>query len=268
MPRRGRRPATHGARAPRHPGQRVGPRLPRAPAGPRPRRRGAPDRARNANRLPEGIDARCRSGRLRSEPILALDPDLVIADETQSPETRTSLRAYGVPVLLLEPHGDLDAGIHNLRLLAAPGDRRRGGRRRPEARRRALRDRLDPEARPSVLQVSWFQDGPWCAGTGTGEDWAIALAGGRNHAATLGLEGYRALPIELLLAQPPDVLVLSSRDELERLADHERLGELAVLRNGRALVLPKDLSSADSPFRLDAAELLRAGLVQLGLVKE
>jgi iron complex transport system substrate-binding protein len=169
----------------------------------------------STSRYPESVRGLPNVGykrTLSAEPIAALAPDMVIAEADSGPPSALSqLRGAGVNVTLV-PVEPTRAGVAaRIRAVAravglsAEGD--------------TLADRVDSEfaaalaavgagPRPRVLfLLSVARGGLLAAGRDTAADSIIALAGGEN--AVQGYDGYKPLTAEALLAQVPDVLLLS-----------------------------------------------------------
>ncbi len=206
----------------------------------------------------------------QAESILALQPSLVLSDATQSPETRDYLVRAGVPVLLLAPFRSLEDGKANLKLIAeAVGRDATPVIQELEAREQALMDkRREGGGAPRVLPWVYYGESHWTAGTGTGADYALTLAGAQNQAALLGMSGHKEIPIELILHSDPDALLLSDDTMAARLKAHPRLKELRCLKASRILLLRSSLGSCNSPYLIDAASEIRRQLLGLELLQE
>lgn len=178
---------------------------------------------------------------LAAEPILALQPALILAAEDAGPPAvLNQLREAGVPVVLVPdeptPHGVLDKiGI----VAAALGVPARG-----DALRAGLRAELDGlaakiakvSARPRVLFVLSIGLGrvPMAAGSDTSAAGIVELAGGVN--AVDGFNGFKPLSPEAAVAAAPEVLLVTDRS-LELLGGESGLlaiPEIAVTPAGQA----------------------------------
>lgn len=171
---------------------------------------------------------------LVAEPIIALEPSLVlILDGAGPPTTVEQLQAAKVPIRTV-PDDPTALGIaEKIRIV---GDAVGLG---PEGR--ALADRVDGELarlageisaveeRPSVLFVLAASNGRLlAAGDGTSAAGIIELAGGRN--AIVGFEDYRPLSAEAAVAAEPDLLLFMDRtlDEMGGMAGVLARPELAL----------------------------------------
>ncbi len=178
-----------------------------------------------------------------AETVLGFDPDLVIAGDFSTPATVSLLERVGRRVVKVPLANTLDAVRALVRQVAtAVGEPERG-----ETVISAFDKRIaDAGAKvgsasgppPSALT---YQINGYASGSGSLMDAALIAAGYRNHARALGLGSGGALPLELLLANPPDLLLLSgSVDEYRTaVADNLRHPALRALRSRTAfLVLP------------------------------
>lgn len=170
---------------------------------------------------------------LAAEPILALQPSLVLAVEDSGPAAALDqLRAAGVPLVVVPDKPVVTGTLDKVTVVAqALGLQDKG---------RELRQRLEGELqavtaavagasdRPSVLFLLSIGTGaPLAAGRDTAAAGIIELAGGRN--AITDFEGYKPLSPEAAIAAAPDVLLLTSRglDLLGGEAGLLRLPEIA-----------------------------------------
>ncbi|MFQ5505897.1 MAG: ABC transporter substrate-binding protein [Planctomycetota bacterium] len=216
----------------------------------------------HARELPEAERGILELPAYRSEPILALAPDLVIAGSFQAAETHRALRRRGIRVHVLVPVSEFADVLRNVqelgRLLGLPERAARLGerlRRGAEELRASIR-----EPRPRILPYFNYGTGAWTAGAGTLDDILIELAGGRNAARLWGVRANRTLQIERVLAEPPDYILTGSGGQLEALRSSPGLARLAAVRKDRILVLPTKLRGASSPYLLEAARALRQEL--------
>jgi len=150
---------------------------------------------------------------LSAEPILALDPDLVIATADAGPPAAIAqLRAAGVPVQIVPAATSPAEAATRVRAVGTATERGE-----PAARLAASLERdaaaaharaIARPARPRVLFVHARGGGSlMVAGRGTAAAAMIALAGG--ELAVTDHDGYRALSAEAAVAASPDVIVVS-----------------------------------------------------------
>jgi iron complex transport system substrate-binding protein len=99
------------------------------------------------------------------------------------------------------------------------------------------------------------------SGAGSLADAALAAAGLRNMAADYPLARSGVVPLEALLARPPDLLVLSSGADEYRtaVADNLRHPVIGLLRKrGASIELPWRMWLCGTPHVIDAVEELAA----------
>jgi ABC-type Fe3+-hydroxamate transport system substrate-binding protein len=182
-----------------------------------------------------------------AEPVLALEPDLVLADVWQARETTDRLREVGVPVLVLGRLERLDEAERALRLLAEAFGTE------PEcaavladlhARAQALRAGGGHRAGWRALSYVNGGTGGWVAGAGTTPDEWITLTGMTNAAEDY--DGHARCSFEQLLALDPDLIVVSGR------AAYDDMGGTAGLLRGESVLAGLSAVHADRIVVLDA----------------
>lgn len=178
------------------------------------------------------------------EAIAALGADLVVQRGELGPNIVRPLEQAGLTVLLVS-YGDEERGRSNIRVLgAAIGHSRRAQdlvtwRQDVTDRLEAALARMAGAARPGVLFLSGGRGDLAATGSGTPNDHAIRIAGGRNMAGAL--PGSVRLGIEQVLLWDPDVIVLNSGDRNltpRSLAADPVLSALRAVRTGRVYKAP------------------------------
>jgi iron complex transport system substrate-binding protein len=153
-----------------------------------------------------------------AEEIIALRPDLVIADSFTSPSTREAFARAGVKTLYLGWVSTIDASKAQVRELAAAVDAVPAGE--------AMVSRIDAAVSaahtdaPPVPALLWI-GGNTVSGGGTLLDEMMVKAGFSDHAAHYGLQQTGYLPIEHVVVDPPQVMLVpdhSGRDASSRAA--------------------------------------------------
>jgi iron complex transport system substrate-binding protein len=144
----------------------------------------------------------------RAEEVLALEPDLVIAQEYSTAAAVGLLRRLGFRVVLVPLATDFDGMRRAIRIIAAAvGDEPRG-----EAMISAFDKRLAAAApkgpeRPRALA---YQVNSLASGPGSLVDAAFAAAGFTNMARNRQLGPGGRMPLEEIVADPPDLMVLAN----------------------------------------------------------
>jgi len=151
---------------------------------------------------------------LAAEGILSLRPTVVVGTPGAGPPTTIAqLRSAGVTVVIIPEFKGLDAGPRKLRALGrALGVPKRGERLARQVESQiaiAKREVGSTGSRPKVafLYVRGTQV-QMIGGKGSGADAMIEAAGGRDVGASIGIDGFKQLTAESLVAAQPDVLLL------------------------------------------------------------
>lgn len=214
---------------------------------------------------------------LAAEPILALNPSLVLAEEDSGPpEALEHLRGAGVSVVLV-PDAPSPRGVaEKIAVVAAAldaGDRGRALTARFEADMKAAAAAVArAPTRPRVLFLLSIGRGgaPLAAGRNTSAAGIIELAGGVN--ATDAFEGYRPFSPEAAVVAEPDVILVTRRS-LALLGGEEgllRIPEIALTpagEHGRIIAMDGLLLLGFGPrTALAVIELARA--LHPGIVSE
>lgn len=192
-----------------------------------------------------------------AEEVLALDPDLVIAGEYTTGPTVDLLKRLGVDVLVVPLAADFEGMKATIRLIAE----KTGSSAKAEDLIRDFQQRLAGArslvpGRPTAIayQVNSLTSGP-----GSLLDAALDAAGYHNIARDLKLGPAGRLPLERLVAAPPDLIVLANAagDFKTVLADNLRHPAFAELLQRRPSVhLPMPLWMCATPRIADAVEIL------------
>ena len=151
---------------------------------------------------------------LAAEPVLAMDPSLIIGnEETGPPEVVTQLENAGVPILLLPDNNDVEGARQLIRTMGlALG---------AETEADALTKRLDDDVAAAADLVATATDTPrvlfilrppgaptLIAGGDTAAGSMIALAGGEN--VFPGLDSYVPMTPEGIVEIAPDVILTTT----------------------------------------------------------
>ncbi len=192
-----------------------------------------------------------------AEEVLALAPDLVIAGEYTTGPTVDLLRRLGVKLLVVPLASNFDGLRASLRLIAeAVGEKERGEKIITEFDERVKGARSTVPGRPTAIayQVNSLTSGP-----GSLLDAALEAAGYHNVARDWKLGPAGRLPLEALVATPPDLIVLANApgDFKTVLGDNLRHPAFADLLRRRPNVhLPMPLWMCATPKIAEAVEIL------------
>jgi iron complex transport system substrate-binding protein len=194
----------------------------------------------------------------QAEEVLQLDADLVIAGVYSTPATVALLRRLDERIEILPMTSDLDGIRANVRLVARWLGREKEGERIVADFDARLADaRAVPGTKRPTAVVYYVNS--LAAGSGTLADAVLKAAGFDNLAALEGVESEGYLPLERLIANPPDLVVLGNGFEHYRTITADNLRHPALHRLfGRVphVVLPQALLMCDTPLVAEAVERL------------
>jgi iron complex transport system substrate-binding protein len=194
-----------------------------------------------------------------AETVLAFDPDLVLAGAFSTPATVAILERIGQRVVKVPLASNLD-GIREAvrKVAAAVGETPRGEELIAEMNNRIARSAPSGEdsSRPKALvyQVNGLASGP-----GSLADSVLSAAGYSNQASQLAIGAGGTLPLETLVTDPPDLLVLTGPVDEYRtaVADNLRHPALAAVRSEkRSAIVPWRLWLCGTPHVAQAIEIL------------
>ena len=192
-----------------------------------------------------------------AEDVLRYDPDLILAGPFGVASTVDLLRRLGRHVVVVPLPQDLDGVRVSVRAVAgAVGEAAKGEAVIAELDRRL--SALAPPASPAPTALI-YQVGGSVSGPGSLADAILTAAGLRNMSAAYRLSRGGQVPLESLVAKPPDLLVLASQEDEYRsaLADNLRHPIIRRLRERGAFIeLPWRLWLCGTPHIADAIERL------------
>ncbi|SFG18032.1 iron complex transport system substrate-binding protein [Novosphingobium sp. CF614] len=158
------------------------------------------------------------------EEVAALAPDVVVAGSFLAPTTRQALRDLGIRVVTLPIPADVAASEAQVRELSALAGNPAAGEALVGRIEAAVKDAAPPAGAALVPALVW-QSGGIVAGDGTLIADLLRRAGFVNAAAARGLSQADYLPLERILADPPEVIfaVGNPRSEEDRMLRHPAL---------------------------------------------
>ncbi len=206
--------------------------------------------------------------RADAESVLALGPDLVIRNWGGDPRMISLLGRAGIKVMTAAYGSGPDVMFANLRRFAGAMGRTE------EAEALIVRTRANLEAVTGAprlgLTAAYVAPGGITAGAGTFVDEIIDAVGFETSASKFGLEGWRPLPLEVLVADPPDVIIASFFDLKQArasnwsVARHARVREM--LETTPTIYVPGRYFSCNGLFFADTVALIRSEAARAGLV--
>ena len=211
-------------------------------------------------------------GQYSAEAIVALNPDLVLAAEINTPELVKQLEDLGLTIYYLTNPTTLEGMYDNLGIVGQlTGHDVTELVDSLKARVAAVDEKIMPLS--SVIPVFYEIDAsdaskPYTYGPGTFGDLLIARAGGSNIAGSL-TDAYPQISLEQLIVANPAVIILG--DSMwgvtpESVKDRAGWEYLGAVQNGRVFPFDDNLISRPGPRLVDGleqlAKLLRPELFQ------
>jgi iron complex transport system substrate-binding protein len=194
-----------------------------------------------------------------AEEVLALEPDLVIAQEYSTTATVSLLQRLGFRVVLVPLATDFETMRRAIRVIAeAVGEKARGEAMIAAFDARVAAAQPQGPERPRALA---YQVNSLTSGQGSLVDAALAAAGFHNMARDHRLGPGDRLPLEEVVADPPDLILLANTpDEFRSIVgDNLRHPAFTYVVSGRPhMQLPMPLWLCATPAIADAVEELGA----------
>lgn len=159
------------------------------------------------------------------EEVLALDPDLVVAGSFLDPATAQAFRRLGIRVETVGIAASVEESEAQVRRLAAVSGNEARGEALVARIGRAIAD--SHREGPRVSALVW-QEGGVVPGPDTLVAQLLANSGFASHSAARGLGQGAYLPLEHVLADPPQVVIAAGG---ERMLHHPALRHLAGVRH-------------------------------------
>jgi len=214
-----------------------------------------------------------------AENVIALRPDLVLAEPWQARDTLARLESAGIEsVVLPEVRGweDARATLISVGELLALEQRAAELVGELDARVERLRSREGPRRNLRVLCYSNFGSSGWSAGEQTTIHAQIELAGMRNALAETGRTGHVQVSFEDLITLDPDLLLVMQPlrqgegtqgdrggASAELLRGEPSLRGLRAVRGERIVALPPRLFATASHELVSGAEFLATAIDEL-----
>ena len=205
---------------------------------------------------------------LSAEPIIAMNPDLVLAADGAGPDTAMEqIRSTGIAVVHVPETHSAEGVVEKVRVVAKALGR--------EERGKVLADKIEEDFarldaalagidRPHVmLLLSAGRGAPMAAGHKTAGDAIIAMSGGEN--VMTAYDGYKPVSPEAIVKAAPDFIVLPSH-VAEAMGGEKGLVSLPgfadtpAVRNGHVITMDSLLLLGFGPRTPEAAAMLAARL--------
>lgn len=199
-----------------------------------------------------------------AEEVIALRPDLVLASQHSALATRNALKRLDVPVQRFKVPRSVDESLAQVRRLAGLiGHPDRGEA--LVARIRAAIAASTPTPGARRLKALIYQPNGFAAGPGTLVDEVMQHAGFDNVARRFGLKTWGNVPLERLLADPPQVLLVGepapgARSWADRVMTHPALKTISGRM--RQVRVPEKLLYCGGPVLIETAAAMAKARAQ------
>ena len=197
------------------------------------------------------------------EKLIALQPDLILADIIHAKEVIPSLEKKGLTVFTLGPE-NLNGMLEDIKMVGEITGKEKEASElvtQMENRIEAITDKTQKlPTRPEVLYITWH-DPLWTMGSETTTQELIEKAGGVNIFQGM-ITGYQMVDLEVVIARNPQVIITSTghgdaKDlPLEWAKSEPRLGVTEARQNNRVYQIDADLVDRTGPRIVDALEWL------------
>ena len=169
-----------------------------------------------------------------AEEIVALRPDLVLASRHSAIPTRNALRRVGIHYELFEVAFSIADSIAQIRRIADLVGSPAAGEALVARIERAIEAARLPQGAPR-LTAAVYETGGFTAGSNTVTDELMQIVGFDNLAARYGIQTHMPIPLELIVAQPPDLLLVgdipaAAGMQAVRIVQHRALRKMSSMR--------------------------------------
>lgn len=193
-----------------------------------------------------------------AEEILALRPDLVLTARHSAPATRAALKRIGVHAELFDVPDSVEGSLAQVAQMAAAVGRPERGRALVARIRAAIAASAPPTGERPLTALVWQARG-FAAAQGTMMDDMLRHAGLVNAATRYGLKRTGNVPLERIIADPPQVLLAGEVRPgqptwADRVLNHPALKQVAH-RMYRAS-FPQRLTFCGGPVLIECAAML------------
>jgi len=206
-----------------------------------------------------------------SEPILKLNPDVVIVGQFSGVHTVNLLREVGLRVETLPIANDLETLFSNIESVASWIDKEQAA----EVLITKLRDRVaEVQKRAALVQINQtpgpiaavFDPNGYTSGENSLRGQLMELAGWQNAASIAGIEQYGKLSLEEIIRLAPDALIESpySPGTYSRAQNMSR--HPALLGSGlkpHIINVPSRMTVCAGPWTIEVLETLQAERIKL-----
>lgn len=200
-----------------------------------------------------------------SEPILNLNPDVVIVGQYSSVHTVNLLREVGLRVETLPIANDLDTLFSNIISVAGWIGKEASGEHIVASLKRRLAN-LQSVNQPGPVAAVFDPNG-YTSGKNSLRGQMMELAGWQNAASAAGIENYGKLTLEEIIHLAPDALIESpyspgTYSRAQIMSQHPAL--LGAGLEPHIIKVPSRMTVCAGPWTVDVIELLQAERIKLG----
>jgi iron complex transport system substrate-binding protein len=193
------------------------------------------------------------------EKIVAIDPDLILAEDMHKTEVIPMLEDLGFTVIAIVPN-NLQEVMDSIMLIGQlTGTEAAASQIVDDMSQRIkvvtdVTDGLTEEDRLKVLYVIWYEPIS-SVGSDTRIHELIEMAGGINIAEVAG-EGYPTLTLEEIVSISPQVIIVNDDVSLQAILNESRLSEVDAVVNGRVYSINADLTNRPTARIVEGLELM------------
>ena len=215
--------------------------------------------------VPAPVAARFGYTHETAEEVIALKPDLVLASNHTAWATRNALRGLGIPLELFTTPSSVPESLVQLQRIADLAGHPELGRAEAARIEQALADAAPAPGERAVRALVYERNG-FASGPDTLMDDLLRRTGFVNAAAGYGYRRSADIPLDLVLTDPPQVLLSGETTPGEpswgeRVMHHPALRQLSGRM--RIVTFPVHLMNCGGPNIVDAAR--RLGAARRGL---
>ncbi|MFC2027034.1 cobalamin-binding protein [Chloroflexota bacterium] len=193
------------------------------------------------------------------EKVVAINPDLILAEDLHKQEVIPALEQLGFTVIALVPH-NLQEVMDSITLIGTiTGAEAAASQIVDDISQRIkaitdVTDGLTEEDKVKVLYVIWHEP-IMSVGTDTRIHELIEKAGGINIAEVAG-EGYPTLALEEIVSINPQVIIVNDDISLQSILNETRLSEVDAIVNGMVYGINADLTNRPTARIIEGLELM------------
>lgn len=198
------------------------------------------------------------------EKIIALQPDLILADSIHAKEVIPALEERGLTVFALAPE-NLDGILEDIRIVGKiTGKEKEASELVAQMERRVKAvtektDKLREDQRPRVFYPVWH-DPLWTVGSETFVNELIEKAGGVN--IFQDIKRYKTVDLETVIARNPEIIIAAAGHEdageelFKWVKSESRLRVTEAHRNNRVYRIDSDIVERAGPRIVEGLEVL------------